>query len=174
MDVILEILKYILPALIVFVTTFYLVKKYFDNENLKRKHDFRLKNQEQIIPLRIQAYERLVLFLERISIDNLIMRVSRSDYTVKKLQTELISAIRQEYEHNLTQQLYISHEAWELIRMAKENTIKTINLFAGELEDNSPGMQLNKALLENVIEENESNTSKAQNLLKKELGDIYF
>ena len=87
---------------------------------------------------------------------------------------ELINVIRQEYEHNLTQQIYISHEAWELIRMAKENTIKTINLTAGELEDQAPGLQLNKALLENVIEESSSTTGKAQNFLKKELGEIFF
>jgi hypothetical protein len=90
----LEILKYTLPSLIVFLTVYYVLKKYFENEDKKRYHLTLLKNQDIITPLRLQAYERIILYLERISPDSLIIRVNKPGYTCQELQVELLNTIR--------------------------------------------------------------------------------
>jgi len=141
---ILEILKYILPSLIVFLTVFYFLKKYFENEDKKRNHQTLLKNKDIITPLRLQAYERIILFLERISPESLIIRVNKPGFTSKELHTELINTIRVEWEHNLSQQLYISHKSWEVVKNARANVIQLINIATDKAKGDSQSMNLGK------------------------------
>jgi len=146
MESVLEILKYVLPSLIVFATTVYLVKKYFDGEEKKRQQQSVLNNQNMITPLRLQAYERAILFLERISPENLIMRVNKPGLTCQQLQSELLHTIRSEFEHNLSQQIYISHGAWEMLKIARGRTIQMINTITEKQPHDSPAINLSKAI----------------------------
>ncbi len=173
METVLEILKYILPALIVFCTTIFLVKKYFDSEELKRKQQLLLNNQQMITPLRLQAYERSILFLERISPENLIMRVNKSGYTTQQLQAELLHAIRAEFEHNLTQQIYISHGAWEMLKIARGRTIQLINSMAGKVGKDAPSIALSKAILESMVDEEKMPVTDAINFIKQEISKLF-
>ncbi len=173
MDTFLEILKYVLPALIVFATTLFLVMKYFDGEEQKRKQQARLNNQQLITPLRLQAYERAILFLERISPENLIMRVSRSGITSQQLQSELLQAIRSEYEHNLTQQVYISHGAWEMVKIARGRTIQMINTLGDKIPKDSPAILLSKAILESIVDEEKTPASDAILFIKNEISQLF-
>ncbi len=169
----LDIIKYTLPALVVFLTAYLILKKYIDKENSQLKHELKLKNREQILPLRIQAYERLGLLLERMAMDNLLMRVNKPDYTVNRLQSEMIAAIRGEFDHNLTQQIYVSQQLWELIRGAKENSIRIINETAAGLDKDSPAIYLSKALLDHVMKEEATLPATALGVLKKEIDDRF-
>ncbi len=99
-----------------------------------------------ITPLRLQAYERAILFLERISPENLIMRVNKSGFTCQQLQSELMQTIRSEFEHNLSQQIYISHGAWEMLKIARGRTIQLINSLAEKIPKDSPSINLSKAI----------------------------
>src|SRR5690554_1612691 len=128
-----EIVKFTLPALITFLTAFFMIRLMLKREEENRKIDAILKNQKMITPIRLQAYERLVLFLERISPNHLIMRVQQPGMKVQELQRQLLANIRTEFEHNLSQQVYISHSTWEIIRNAKEQTIKLINSCADSI-----------------------------------------
>ena len=119
---ILEILKYIVPALIVFITSYLLIKMMVKNDGDRRNKEIILQNQKTITPLRLQAYERAVLFLERISLESLILRVNKQGMTSKQLQSEILSAIRAEFEHNLSQQIYMGPQVWEVIKNARINT----------------------------------------------------
>ncbi|WP_462281435.1 DUF7935 family protein, partial [Salinivirga cyanobacteriivorans] len=114
----LEILKYILPGLIVFAAVYLVLHYHLKQQREKAKVEVMLNNRKTIIPLRLQAYERLLLFLERISPEALIMRIQRPSLSVFELQSKLLQTIRTEFDHNLTQQLYVSNDAWKYVRNA--------------------------------------------------------
>jgi hypothetical protein len=173
MDTVTEILKYILPSLVVFATTFYMVKKYFDGEDKKRKQQLFVNNQNMITPLRLQAYERTILFLERISPENLIMRVNRSGFTCQQLQSELLQSIRSEFEHNLSQQIYISHGAWEMLKIARGRTIQLINSMAEQVPKESPSINLSKAILESMVDQEKTPAADAIAFIKKEISQLF-
>jgi hypothetical protein len=168
-----EILKYLLPSLVVFATTVYMVKKYFDNEESKRKLQAVLDNQKLIIPLRIQAYERAILFLERISPENLIVRVNMQGFTTQQLQSEMLNSIKSEYEHNLSQQIFLSPAAWEMLKIARGRTIQMINTLAGKLPKDSPAIDLSKIILESMVDEERTPASEAITFIKKEISQLF-
>lgn len=148
MDVLVELLKIVLPAGIVFVSSFYLVKTFLKSEGEKRLLEIKLANQNTITPIRLQAYERVILFLERISPNNLVPRVYKNGMGSRLLQTELLKTIRTEFEHNLSQQIYMSNNAWEMVKTAKEETIKLINIASTKVTDNSSGLELCQAIIQ--------------------------
>jgi hypothetical protein len=114
-----DILKITIPALLVFLAGYLALSAMIRNDANRRRLELMLNNQKVTLPLRLQAYERLTLFLERISPESLIVRVNKAGMSAQKLQTALLESIRAEWEHNLSQQLYVSHEAWELVKNAK-------------------------------------------------------
>lgn len=170
---ILEVLKYTLPSLIVFLTVYFFLKKYFENESGKRLHQTLLKNQDVITPLRLQAYERIIIYLERISPESIILRINKSGYTSKQLQVELLNTIRIEWEHNLSQQLYVSQKCWEIVRNAKSNIIQLINTSAGKVKEDSPSLNLSKAILSSVINQEKIHTTDAIKYIKEEMNQMF-
>lgn len=173
METLLEISKYLLPSLVVFATTVYLVKKYFEGEEKKRRMQQILNNQQLITPLRLQAYERTVLFLERISPESLIMRINKPGLTCQQLQADLLQAIRSEFEHNLTQQLYISHGAWEMVKIARGRTIQLINSMAEKVQKDAPAINLSKAMLESIVDQEKTPTTDALAFVKNEISQLF-
>ncbi len=160
------ILRYTIPSIVVFITAWFLLKEFFQQENKRRHSDLMSDRMRISMPLRLQAYERLVLFLERISPNNLIMRVYRPEWTAGELQKQLIKSIRDEYTHNLSQQLYISPQAWELINRAYEESLGQINSLASSLKEDASATDLSQKILETDLEK--SATSKAMDFLKSE------
>ncbi len=173
MSHILELLKYLLPSLIVFMTAYLLIRNFLRNEQKLKKMDMMFKNDQYILPVRLQAYERLVLFLERISPESLIMRVNRQGMTSKQLHSELLAAIRAEFEHNLTQQIYVSKESWEVIKNARSHLVAIINTAAKSIEPESPSIKLSQTILEEIIDKENSPTDMAIGFIKKELQSIF-
>lgn len=171
---ILEILKYTLPSLIVFLTAYLIIRKFIDNEIKKRAFDLASMNNDLITPVRLQAYERLALFLERISPEFLIMRTNQPGMTAKQLQTELLVVIRTEFEHNLSQQIYVSQKTWEIIKNCRGNLLKIINTSAAVVSPDSPSINLSKAILEKIMDMDQSPTDEALAYLKKEIQTNFF
>ena len=173
MNEILEIFKYTLPALIVFLTTVFVIREFFRNEEQKRnRHDSEL-NREKTLPVRMQAYERMALFLERISPESLVIRVNKPEMTAAQLQSELLASIRSEFEHNVAQQVYISSEAWEKIKSAKNNVISLINSAADQLKEDATSLALSQKIFEQLIESESPPTSQAMAHLKKEIERLF-
>ena len=118
---------------------FYLiVKKYFDNEQKVRMLDMRIEEHKEslrvVSPIRLQAYERMALFLERISPNSLVLRCYQPGMDMPTLQSEMTKSIRDEWEHNLSQQVYMSSDVWQKIRQAKEEMINIVNSSAATLD----------------------------------------
>ncbi|MFP3860847.1 MAG: hypothetical protein ACLFUW_08495 [Bacteroidales bacterium] len=169
----LEILKYTIPALIVFFTAFYTLRMLIKNDQKKRNYELVLKNKSLITPIRLQAYERLTLFLERISPDALVMRLNKENRTVNQLQNEMLKTIRSEFDHNLSQQIYVSPKAWLMVKHARENTVKLINTTVQEMRPGEPAIKLSRVLLQKVMEEGQSPTKYAIQYLKEEVKNFF-
>jgi hypothetical protein len=168
-----EILKIVLPALIVFLTAYFLFRDMLDNAQKQRELEFRISNSRKVTPVRLQAYERLALLLERISPQSLLLRVSPHDHTAADYHQQLLSHIRQEFEHNFSQQIYVSPLLWETIRRAREDLIGVINKSAEEVDHKAPALLLSKKIIENYIEEENQVIVIAMNELKREIGKMF-
>ncbi|MFW6223235.1 MAG: hypothetical protein ACOC3T_06455 [Bacteroidota bacterium] len=170
---ILEILKYTLPSIIVLITAVYIINRFIDSENKKIQTNLVLKNRDIITPLRLQAYERVILFLERISPESMLMRVNKSGMNAHDLQRELLRTIRAEYEHNISQQIYLSSKSWAVIKKAKENLIQIINTSAGKVGSKEPALKLSQIILETIMNETKSPTAIAIEQIKKEVHQLF-
>ena len=144
----LEILKILIPAVAVFAATYFIVKSFLNNEQRRRELEIRKSMQGTVTPLRLQAYERVIIFLERIHPNNLVLRVNVPGMTAQQLRLELIKTIRSEYEHNLSQQVYMSAGAWELVKTAKEETLKLVNIASTKVADESRSQDLAQIILQ--------------------------
>jgi hypothetical protein len=168
-----EILKYTLPAVVVLLTAYLLIKMMLKNDGDRRRKEIILQNQKTITPLRLQAYERAILLLERISPESLILRVNKQGLTAQQLQGEMLSAIRAEFEHNLSQQIYMSPQSWEVIKNARINTVKLINTSAGQVKPDAPAIDFSTYILERVMEMEKPPTRIAIDFIKKEFNSLF-
>ena len=168
----LEVLKISLPAIIVGGTVLLLIKRYFESESAKRAFEIRSRNNQHSLPLRLQAYERLAIFLERISANSLIMRVKRPGMSAQELAVNLLSEIRGEFEHNLSQQIYVTHEIWTMVVNAKEEMNKMINLAYSNISPDSSGLDLSKSIIELSMMEEINAQNKALLYLKREASEL--
>ncbi len=172
MDTFLDILKYILPSLVVLITAFVVMRGFLENEQKKMQSQGREEWDKVVIPLRLQAYERMILFLERISPASLILRASQPEMDASQLQTVIIRTIREEFEHNLSQQLFISDAAWELIKNAKEELVRHINMAAAQVDVNASSHELASAIFDALLKAKELPVEKALAFLKKEFREL--
>ena len=127
------------------------------------------EEQKILLPLRLQACERFVLFLERINPNNLLLRVPQHGQPAPEYQAQLIRNIREEFEYNLSQQLYISQSTWELVRNAKEEAISLVNRAAARLPEQATASDLSRAILDLSMEREKLPSVIAINAVKAEL-----
>ncbi len=167
-----EILKITLPALFVFLAGYLALRAMIKNETRRQKSELMFNSMKISLPIRLQAYERLTLLMERISPESVIIRVNQNGMLASDLQSALLSNIRAEWEHNLSQQLYVSNEAWELVKNAKENIIKLINICADKVAPNDSGYDLSRKILELYAELEINPTALAIDFLKKEIKEF--
>lgn len=135
-DFVLEFLKSVGPAIVVFVTVYFMLNNYFAHERFKVNTSIMQKSNEQTLPLKLQAYERLALFLERAKISNLMLRFPTSESANEQWLSTLMLAVQQEYEHNLVQQIYVSDQLWSIIVLAKDELMHSLNQMA-DMQKNS-------------------------------------
>ena len=173
MEVFLEILKYTLPALVVFATAYVMFQGFLRQEAIKLQKQASDRNRKTVLPIRLQAYERLALLLERISPESIIMRVNKPGMTAKQLHSELLSSIRAEFDHNMSQQVYISNEAWEFIIEARANVISLINTAAIQVKDEATALTLSQKIFEQAMERKVQPTKEAMQFLKKEMEQFF-
>jgi hypothetical protein len=164
---ILQLIFFLLPALIVGLISFYFFKTYVDDEERRRRFLLRQENQKTSLPIRLQAFERMTLFLERISPGKILLRVKPSDYSREEYEKVLIQNIDQEFEHNLAQQIYFSPECWNVIKTAKNATIGIIRR-TGLKEDVDSAEKLREVILKNSMEQ-AAPTDAALDYIKKEV-----
>jgi hypothetical protein len=173
MDIFSYVLLAVLPSVVVFLTAFYIIKKFIENEQRRHLMDLRAKSTKTVTPIRLQAYERIALFLERINPNSLIMRVNKHGMNARQMQSNLLQTIRAEFEHNVAQQIYMSPSAWKAIRAAKEETIKLINIASSQVPDHASAMDLGTAILELHSKLEQTPTDFALDFVKREIKSLF-
>ena len=173
MTEILEILKYILPSIIVLATAYYLLRLYLTNDHKKMLLEIKQSNRNLVTPIRLQAFERVIMLLERISPSNLLIRMNNPSFSAIQLQTVLVRTIRDEFDHNLSQQVYISSVAWDLLKNAKEETIKLINLAASGSPQSASATELATRIIEISASIEKSPSAIAQEYIKNEIRNLF-
>ena len=169
MDLLLDILKYTLPAALV-VFAVYIVLRQLHNENEKHRRYEYLRTAAQLItPARLQAYERLILFIERMVPDNLVMRQPCVNLTAAALQSKLLEAIHSEYEHNVSQQLYVGNDVWIMVKNSKESMLQLVNSCTAQLPAGSSGIALAQLIIQTYNAANETTLDITRDMLKKEM-----
>jgi len=142
-----EFLKYIIPSALIGGITMYFLKAFFEEENNKRKHDLKVASMKQTTPIRFQAYERLTLLLERISMVSLARRIPTNINSTELYKNVMIKQINDEFDHNLSQQIYVTPELWNMIYTAKNATIVAINHTYHSLEEGDGIMEFQSILI---------------------------
>lgn len=152
-----------------------LVKRYFDNQQKERLLQMRIDERRETIktvtPIRLQAYERMALFLERISPDSLVLRCYQPGIDLKLLQGVMTKNIRDEWEHNLSQQVYLSAESWARIREAKDEMVNLVNSSAVTLADTSDPTRLAASIFASAAKH--LPTDSALEALHKEINELF-
>ena len=168
---IIELLAYTLPSLITGGVAYYLFQSYFNDQQNTRKWLLQKEVKKDALPLRLQAFERMTLFLERISLNKLLVRLSPISQDKHDYENYVIAQIEQEFEHNLTQQIYMSAHCWTVISTAKNATIQTIRK-ANMSEKVTSADKLREVVLSDAME-NESPISLALNFIKSEVSELF-
>lgn len=168
-----DLIKITIPAAAVMYAMYLVVKSFLNKEFERRLVEFKLKSSESITPVRLQAYERMALFLERISPSNLLIRLNQPQATVAQFQHLLTSQIREEMSHNFSQQVYMSDQSWQLIKIAMDDTISLINTAAQELEPEDKGVELGKKIFEKVLKRETDPANQALLFLKSEIQRLF-
>ncbi|MBT8311676.1 MAG: hypothetical protein HKP23_02415 [Flavobacteriaceae bacterium] len=167
---VLQLFAYLLPAVVTGAIAFYFFRMHTNNEEGRRRFLLHKDSQKTAMPIRLQAYERMALFLERISITSLVVRVAPRSADKQEYENLLIKTIENEFEHNLSQQIYMSDECWNIIKAAKNATIQMIRK-AGMSESDSAD-KLREDILNETMEK-QSPSATALAYIKKEIGALW-
>lgn len=173
MSEVFELLKYTLPGLILLVGIFGLLYYFNNKEKGREKMELLTGNYKILTPIRLQAYERISLLLERIHPEALIQRLNRKGITAAQAKQLLLESVREEFDHNLSQQIYIGSNTWQTVKNAKEQVIRTINLTSSDVDPKGPGILFLKTFLEKYNELDSTPVETAQKLVKKEVGQYF-
>ena len=168
-----EILKYTLPAVFVIVVTYLLLHQLFKNEGERRQFELKKTNVSTITPVRLKAYERLMLLLERINPNRFLISKVEANMNSLELHGTLLRDIRREYEHNLSQQIYVSNELWESITNAYENLIQLINTCAAQCPAEESASKLATMIITVYESAEETALDAARQALKDEVKEIF-
>lgn len=169
----LEVLKYVLPSVVVFLVGYFTLKKMLDNHYEQKMLEFRQQNRSSMMPIKVQAYERLIIYLDRINPSNLLLRMNQPGVSAGSFRNTLTTTVVEEFNHNLAQQLFVSPQAWKLIKVVKEEILRLINDSYATLDKSATSVDLSKAILEEMIRREEVPTDKAVDFLKKEFKLIF-
>lgn len=173
MEYFIDLLKIVLPAALVIYGMYIIAVSFLKKERDLKLVEIKTKNTELVLPIRLQAGERLCLLLERISPNNLIRRVNDPNYSAAELHSRLLSEVREEFNHNLSQQVYFTDETWNSVRNAVEQVITTINRSYQDINKEAKGIELSRRVFQLSLEQPNDTIASAIKNIKSEIR-IYF
>lgn len=168
-----EILKYCVPALCVLLATWLVMRQFYKSEADKRMWELKRISQKEVSPVRLRAYERLALLLERTTPEHMLLELNLGEMTVLQVQQHLVRTIRLEYEHNASQQVYVGDEVWAMIQNAKQQTIAFITTVTQQLPADSSSLDYAKALITAYSTNGDTPNELALNALNKEAKTLF-
>lgn len=169
-DQIFQLFAYLLPSVVTGAIAFYFFRMHTNNEEGRRRFLLHKDSQKDTLPIRLQAYERMALFLERIAIPSLVVRVRPQSNEKGAYENLLIKSIETEFDHNLSQQIYMTDECWNIIKAAKSATIQMIRKAA--MSQTESADKLREDILNETMEKT-SPSATALSFVKREIGDLW-
>jgi len=166
------LVSFFLSSLIVGGIAFYFFKTHVEHLQQKSKLEIKHRYQKETLPIRLQAYERLALLTERLSLGNLLNRVKPIGNDKNAYEDLLIKTVDQEFEHNLVQQIYVSSQCWNIIKTAKNTTISKIRK-TNMSENITDAHKLRETLLRDLLDQDNSPSEIALQVIKKELKALF-
>lgn len=173
MNYLFQVFLVLVPTAAVVLTTFWFLKRETSKEVRTLQVELKKQRQEYFLPSRLEAYQRSVLLMERIHPTSLVMRMHNPILSGKALQMDLLTSIREEYDHNVAQQLFISPSTWQMVKNSKEETVKIINLAGNQLGENATSVDLANKIFELVAEIGQLPTEIVIEQLKAELQGLF-
>ena len=173
MEIILDFGKILLPAALVLYAMYLTMKSILAKEVVKANMVYKIENSKLVLPNRLQAFERMCLFLERLSPGNLVLRLNTGKMTARELQQLMILEIREEFNHNLSQQIYMSDKAWNLIKNTVEDVIALINTSAEKLDAEAKSVELAKLIFNEIEKREVDPVAVTLSEVKAEIRDIF-
>lgn len=171
--VMIDIAKYTVSGLGVVWIAFYLIKPHLERGEQIQLLEFKKAISNQTLPLKLQAYERVVLFIERVNPENMLIRLNAPAYSAAELNSIIIEEIRSEYQHNITQQIYVSSRAWAVLKRVKGDTTGlVINAFRS-LPETASGLDLSKAILAHLSQVEDNPYEIGAGLIRKDLEELF-
>jgi len=168
---IIDLFLFAIPSLITGLIAYYFFKEHTKNEDGRRRYLLHKDMQVNAMPLRLQAYERMAIFLERITPSKLLIRVAPLSSNKEDYESLLIASIEQEFEHNLSQQIYISDDCWNIATAAKNATIQLIRK-ASLLEKTDSANKLREVVLTEMMEKRAPSDA-ALSYIKQEVSEMW-
>jgi len=168
-----EILKITVPAIMVLLTAYLLIERLLRNEEKRRNFELRKDSAVTLTPIRLRAYERLILVLERTSPNALILSVAKPKMTNMELHTQLLEGIRQEFSHNLSQQIYVGDDVWHYMRSAQESLLKLVNTCASQCNPAESASILAERIIQVYGNSEQTPSELAMEKLKKEVRMLF-
>lgn len=172
-QIVYQIALIVLPAGAVLMTAVYFMRRETEKEFRSMKMEIKKNRDEFFLPHRVEAYQRAILLMERIHPNSLVMRHHNPGLPAMAMQARLLESIREEYEHNIAQQMFISIEAWDVVKKAKDETVKILHLAGNQMGPTSTAMDLSSKIFELVGEIGTLPTEIAVEMLKKELQGLF-
>ena len=167
-----EIIIVLLPCISVVLVAYWFINRPLKMEQFRLQNEFDKHNAKIVTPIKLSAYERLVLFLERTSPDEILNREMQPEMSAFELQMRLLKVVREEYEHNVSQQIYVSPSCWQAVIEAKNSINQLINIAATQVNPNDRSLNLAQIIIQTYNAETETATKNAINLLKNEIGKL--
>lgn len=168
-----DLLKIILPAGLVIYGMYLTIMSFLQKEREKMLLDLKTQNTQTILPIRLQAGERLCLLLERITPNNLVRRISNPEFSAREFYSQLLHEVREEFNHNLSQQVYFTDETWESVRRAVESVVTIINSAMQDLPEEARSIDLAKRVFQLTLDQKNDAIQMALKSVKSEIR-IFF
>ncbi|MDX2362635.1 MAG: hypothetical protein QNK23_17635 [Crocinitomicaceae bacterium] len=173
MDIVFQIALIVVPAGAVLLTSVFFMRKMVEREIRSTHGELKVERQKFFLPQRVDAYQRAILLMERVHPNSLVMRLNNPGLPAAAMQIKLLEAIREEYEHNIAQQMFIAPTTWDMVQKAKDETMKIVNLAGQQMEPTSNGLDLSSKIFEIVGEVGVMPSEIAVRALKEDVQKLF-
>lgn len=168
-----DIIRLTISGLLVVMAAFYIARPYLDRNEKQQLLGLKQTFTKETLPLRLQAYERLFLLIDRINPSNILVRLNHPDFSAGELHYLVLAEIRNEFQHNITQQLYVSNTAWEITKRVKNDTLLLMNSALKALPPEATGLEFCRLVLEQINRMENSPYDAAGFLIREEAEQLF-
>lgn len=168
-----DILRLTISGLLVVMAAFYIARPYLDRNEKQQLISLKQTFTKEILPLRLQAYERLLLLIDRVNPTNLLIRLNNPEFSAGELHFLVLAEIKSEFQHNVSQQLYVSNVSWEIIKRIKNDTFLLMNSALKALPPEATGLEFCRLVLEQINKMENSPYDAAAILIREQAEHLF-